>query len=260
VGAALKEAFAKGLKRDEVWITGKVWNNSHTTERVPVAVKKTLADLGLTQLDLCLVHWPYAFKQGDELFPKDANGVIQYDESIDYIETWQALEKLVAEGLVKHIGFSNFNHSQVLRILEVAKVKPEVLQVESHVYLNQHLLLEFAKKHGIVLQAFCPLGSPDRPMAQPDHPVLLQDPVLAELGKKYGKSPAQILIRYQVERGVGVLPKSVTPHRIEENFNVFDFAISADDMKTLNGLNRNYRFIPQTRDIKNKYFPFHDPY
>jgi len=260
VGVALKAQFEKGLKREEVWLTGKVWNNNHRADRVRLGLEKTLKDLGVSYLDLFLMHWPYAFVQGDNMFPKDENGMILYDESIDYTETWSAMESLVSEGLVKHIGVSNFNHKQLLRILEVAKNKPEVVQVECHVYLNQHQLLDFASKHGIVLTAYCPLGSPDRPTAQPDHPVLLQDPVLKALAEKYGKTPAQILIRFQVERGVSVIPKSVSEHRIQENFGVFDFHLAQEDMVTLLELNRNYRFNPQQRDVRTKHFPFNEPY
>jgi diketogulonate reductase-like aldo/keto reductase len=260
VGVALKEQFAKGLKREEVWITSKVWNNNHTAERVKIGLAKTLKDLGLTYLDLYLIHWPYAFVQGDNMFPKDEGGMILYDESVDYVETWKGMEQLVRDGLVKHIGFSNFNHKQVQRVLEIAQIKPEILQVECHVYLNQQELLDYIKPHGIVLTAYCPLGSPDRPTAQPDHPILLQDPTLAAIAAKYKKTPAQVLIRFQIDRGVSVIPKSVSNHRIEENFNVFDFRIDADDLKTLLSLNRNYRFNPQLRDVRTKHFPFNEPF
>jgi len=260
VGKALKAQFDKGVKREDVWITGKIWNNNHTAERVPIGLRKTLQDLGLDFIDLFLIHWPYAFQQGDNMFPKDENGVMLYDEALDFTVTWRTMEQLVRDGLVKHIGVSNFNHKQLLRLLEVATIKPEVLQVECHVYLNQHLLLDFARKHDIVLTAYCPLGSPDRPTAQPDHPVLLQEPLLAEIGKKYGKSPAQVLLRYQVERGVTAVPKTVTPHRIEENINIFDFKLTAEEVQALNGLNRNFRFNPQLRDVRVKDFPFHEPF
>jgi len=260
VGQALKAAFDKGVKREDVWLTGKVWNNNHSSGRVRIGLAKTLKDLGVSYLDLFLIHWPYAFVQGDNMFPKDENGAMLYDESVDFTETWKAMEELVREGLVKHIGVSNFNHKQLLRLLEVATIKPEIVQVECHVYFNQHQLLEFAQKHGIVLTAYCPLGSPDRPTAQSEHPVLLQDPTLLSLAKKYSKSPAQLLIRFQIERKVSVIPKSVSDHRIEENFNVFDFHIAQEDMVTLLELNRNYRYNPQTRDVKTKDFPFHEPY
>jgi len=223
-------------------------------------MEKTLKDLGVGYVDLYLIHWPYAFVQGDNMFPKDAAGTMLYDESVDYVDTWKAMEQLVRDGLAKHIGLSNFNHKQVQRVLDIAQIKPEVLQVECHPYLSQPDLLTFCQRHGIVLTAYCPLGSPDRPSAQPDHPVLLQDAVLTALGKKYGKSPAQIALRFQVERGVAVIPKSVTPHRIEENHALFDFALSADDHAAVAALNRSYRFNPQLRDVRVKHFPFHEPF
>jgi len=260
VGKAFKASFDGGLKREDVWVTSKVWNNNHKADRVKIGLTKTLNDLGLTYLDLYLIHWPYAFVQGDNMFPKDANGVMLYDESVDFTETWKGMEQLVREGLVKHIGVSNFNHKQLQRLLDVAQIKPEILQVECHVYLNQQQLLEYAAKSGVVLTAYCPLGSPDRPTLQPDHPVLLQDPTLIALAAKYKKSPAQILIRFQIDRGVSVIPKSVTKHRIEENFNVFDFQLSKEDLGALVALNRNYRFNPQARDVNTKDFPFHEPF
>jgi diketogulonate reductase-like aldo/keto reductase len=261
VGQALNTVFTAGtLKRSDVWITSKVWNNNHAKDRVRIGLAKTLKDLGLSYVDLYLIHWPYAFVQGDNMFPKDANGTMLYDESVDFTETWAAMEALVGEGLIKHIGVSNFNHKQLQRILDMAKIKPEIVQVECHVYLNQHKLLEYCKQHGMVLTAYCPLGSPDRPFLQPDHPVLLQDPALAAIAAKYKKTPAQILIRFQIDRGVSVIPKSVSNHRIEENIAVFDFKLAAEDMTTLLELNRDYRFNPQSRDVKTKDFPFHEPF
>jgi diketogulonate reductase-like aldo/keto reductase len=260
VGKAFKAAFDGGLKREDVWVTSKVWNNNHKADRVKIGLTKTLADLGLTYLDLYLIHWPYAFVQGDNMFPKDANGTMLYDESVDFTDTWKGMEQLVRDGLVKHIGVSNFNHKQLQRLLDVAQIKPEILQVECHVYLNQQQLLEYAARSGVVLTAYCPLGSPDRPTLQPEHPVLLQDPTLIALAAKYKKSPAQVLIRFQIDRGVSVIPKSVTKHRIEENFNVFDFQLSKEDLAALVSLNRNYRFNPQARDVNTKDFPFHEPF
>jgi len=261
VGKAFETVFKQGsLKRSDVWVTGKVWNNNHAKNRVRIGLMQTLKDLGLTYIDLFLIHWPYAFQQGDNMFPKDANGTMLYDESVDFTETWAGMEQLVQEGLIKHIGVSNFNHKQLQRILDVAKIKPEVVQVECHVYLNQHKLLDYCQKHGMTLTAYCPLGSPDRPSLQAEHPVLLQDTAIAAIAAKYKKTPAQVLIRFQIERGVSVIPKSVSPHRLEENINVFDFRISAEDMKALLELNRDYRFNPQSRDVKTKDFPFHEPF
>merc|ERR1719348_1962548 len=204
-------------------------------------VKKTLNDLGLDYLDLYLIHWPHAFQRGDEKFPKTEAGDIIYDQSIHPTDTWLAMEKLVEKGLVKSIGVSNFNSEQIEDILKRGNIKPVTNQVECHPHLNQEKLINFCKERNITITAYSPLGSPDRPWAKPDDPKLLDDPKIKEIGEKYNKSPAQVLIRWQVQRGVIVIPKSVTPSRIDENAAVFDFTLTKEEMESVDSLDCNGR-------------------
>jgi diketogulonate reductase-like aldo/keto reductase len=262
VGEALKEVFDSGkVKREEIFVTSKLWNTFHKKELVKPAVLKSLKDLQLTYLDLYLIHFPHAFKAGEERFPKKADGVsIDYDEETHFLETWEGMEQLVNEGLVKAIGFSNFNSKQIEQIFAKAKVKPAVLQCECHPYLNQKPLIDFVRAKGMVFTAYSPLGSPTRPWFKPEDPVLLDDPKIKEIAEKHKKTVAQILIRYQIERGVVVIPKSVTPSRIKENAQVFDFQLTKEEMAAIDALNINYRMCALLRDIKHPLYPFHEPY
>ena len=172
------------------------------------------------------------------------------------------MEKLVKLGLVKSIGLSNFNSEQITDILNKGSIKPVMNQVECHPYLNQDKLRKFCEDRGIKITAYSPLGSPDRPWAKPDDVELLKEPKLKEIGQKYRKTPAQILIRWQIQRGVVVIPKSVTPSRIEQNANVFDFDMGDVEMKHINSFDCKGRIIlpmvdGKPRDGSHPHFPFH---
>lgn len=252
---------ASGVPRKEIFVTSKLWNNKHHPEDVEAACRGTLSDLGLEYLDLYLVHWPHAFLRGEVTFPKNEDGSVKFDETIHPTDTWLAMEKLVALDLVTSIGISNFNSEQIEDVLKRGSIKPVTNQVECQPYHNQAKLLDFCSARGITLTAYSPLGSPDRPWAKEGDLSLMDDPKLKEIAARLGKSVAQVLIRWQTQRGVIVIPKSVTPSRIEENANIFDFRLTPEDMKLINSFNRpdGRLIVPmlngKPRDASHKHYP-----
>ncbi|KAL2730864.1 aldo-keto reductase family 1 member B1-like [Vespula squamosa] len=260
VGEAIKTKIAEGVvTRKDLFVTSKLWNTFHQPDLVEPALKKTLSDLNLEYLDLYLIHWPIAYKEGDDLFPKNSDGSPEFSNA-DYIDTWKAMEGVLNKGLTKNIGVSNFNSEQINRLLKNCTVKPVTNQIECHPYLTQKKLSAFCKEKDIVITAYSPLGSPDRPWAKPDDPKLLEDMKLLELGKKYNKTPAQILLRYQLDRGHVVIPKSVTKSRIAENSNIFDFQLKPDDIAYIDSFDCNGRICPMTGSEGSPYFPFAIPF
>ncbi|XP_075222234.1 aldo-keto reductase 1B-like [Lycorma delicatula] len=256
VGEGIATKIKEGVvKREDIYITSKLWNTFHRKDLVVPALKQTLSDLELEYLDLYLIHWPMGYKEGGDLFPKDENDKILYSTT-DYIDTWKELEKCVKDGLIKSIGLSNFNSQQIEKILSIAEIKPVVIQVECHPYLNQRKLQEFCNSKGIILTAYSPLGSPDRPWAKPEDPQLLDDPNLKNVAEKYSKTPAQVLIKYQVQRGNIVIPKSVTKSRIESNINIFDFELSEEDIKYIDSFDCNGRVLHLDWVKDHKDYPF----
>ncbi|XP_065335513.1 aldo-keto reductase family 1 member B1-like [Cloeon dipterum] len=257
VGEGLNAKIKEGaVKREDLFITSKLWNTNHPPEMVIPACKTTLKNLGLEYLDLYLIHWPLGYKDGLERFPTDENGKMIFSDA-DFVDTWPEMEKLVEMGLVRSIGLSNFNSQQIDRILKIAKIKPVVNQVECHPYLNQKKLMEFCKSKGISITAYSPLGSPDRPWAKPGEPGLLDDKKLKEMASKLGKSVAQLVIRYQVERGNVVIPKSVHKERMAENFNVFDFELGEQGMQYIDSFDCNGRVCGELGAIDHPHYPFH---
>ncbi|XP_026750621.2 aldo-keto reductase family 1 member B1-like [Galleria mellonella] len=256
VGQAIKEKISQGVvKRENLFVTSKLWNTFHSPDWVETAVKLSLSDLGLEYLDLYLIHWPMAYKEGYDLEPVDENGKTIFSD-VDYVDTWRAMEKLVEKGLVKSIGVSNFNTKQIDRVLEIAKIKPVTNQVEVHPYLYQQKLYDFCNTRDIVLTAYSPLGSPQRPWAQAEDPNVLEDPVVKKIAAKHGKTPAQVIIRSAVDRGIIVVPKSASKKRLAENFDIWDFKLSNDDQKEISRLDRNFRVIPHDHGREHKDYPF----
>ncbi|CAH0394359.1 unnamed protein product [Bemisia tabaci] len=255
IGEAITAKIKEGVvKREDLYITSKLWNTFHRPDLVEVGLKTTLTDLQLDYLDLYLIHWPQAYKEGGELFPADGDKGLYSDVSIT--DTWKAMEVVAEKGLTKSIGISNFNPEQVENILSIAKIKPVTNQIEVHPYLTQKKLREFCKSKGIVVTAYSPLGSPDRPWAKPGEPTIMDDPKLKEIAARYNKSTAQIAIRYQIENGNIVIPKSVTKSRIIENIKVFDFKLSPEDIEAIDALNKNDRVCALERDVSHKDYPF----
>lgn len=256
VGAGLAAKIAEGVvKREDMFITSKLWNTFHRPDLVRGACETTLKNLGLKYVDMYLIHWPTAYKEGADLFPADADGKTLFSD-VDYVDTWKEMEKLVDDGLCKSIGLSNFNSKQIDRVWNMARIKPSNNQVECHPYLTQTKLMEFCKCKNIVITAYSPLGSPNRPWAKPDDPVLMKDPKIIALAEKYKKTPAQILIRYQIDRCNVVIPKSVHKERIASNFDVFGFKLTHEDVCTIDSFDCNGRFVPLSGSYGHPHHPF----
>ncbi|XP_021353539.1 alcohol dehydrogenase [NADP(+)] A-like isoform X2 [Mizuhopecten yessoensis] len=266
IGEGIAEKLKGGkLKREDLFITTKLGNILTRPSDVQQSMSESLKKLRLSYVDLFLIHIPVVLKkQADPkiVFPfKD--GQLDHDGPVDFEGVWKEMEKLVDEGKAKSIGVSNFNVAQVERIMKCARIKPVVNQVECHAYFPQNKLEAAMKKHNIAIMAYSPIGSPGSAAfttipGEAPLPVLLKDPVVAGLATKYKKSPAQILIRNLLQRNLIVIPKSVTPSRIRENGDVFDFKLSPEDMTAIAGINKELRLLKFHMMSNAPDFPFND--
>jgi alcohol dehydrogenase (NADP+) len=233
VGEALHAGLAAGgMTREDIFVTTKLWNTNHRPERVEPAFQASLDRLALNYLDLYLIHTPFAFQPGDEHDPRDQNGNVIYDRGVTLLDTWGAMESLVDRGRCRAIGLSDIALDGLLPIYEAARIKPAVVQVESHPYLPQTELLEFCKEKGIVLLAFAPLGHGMKPGP-------LEDPVTLAIAARVGKTPAQVLLAWAVQRGTALLTTSRTADRARENFNIS--ALPEDAFEEINRIQTRQR-------------------
>ena len=273
VGRGAKRAIDEGIvKREDLFITTKIWATNMRKEAVLKQAKESNEKLGLGYIDLLLVHFPVPLKDnGTGFLPVDENGKFLFDDVDIHEETWRAMEETVDLGISKSIGVSNYNIRLLKSVLEVARIKPVTNQVESTPYLPQKKLIAFAKEHGVTITAYSPFGGGPRDatfgIKKDDVPLefsevhknLFKDETLNALASKHNKTVSQILLRFHVERGVIVIPKTVTKSRLEENADIFDFSLSPEDLASIATLENGKRFadlniIAPMAD--SKYYPF----
>ena len=210
VGAAVKES---GIPREEIWITTKLWPSEYGEGKTAEAIDKMLSRLDTNYIDLLLLHQQFG----------------------DYIGAWKDMEKAVAAGKVKSIGISNFESERLEELLAAATIKPSVLQVECHPYYQQEKLKERISKYGTVIESWYPIGHGDKD--------LLNEPVFTELAEKYGKNNVQIILRWHIQEGTIVFPKSTNPKHIQDNIDIFDFELTAEEMERIRALDKGVRFF-----------------
>jgi len=246
IGEALEVTVAAGeATRESLWITSKLWNACHLPEDVRPALERTLSDLRQEVLDLFLIHWPVALRPEVGMgLPQQPDDFLSPDEA-PIAETWSAMEELVEHGLCRHIGVSNFSVAKLEALCEGARIAPACNQVECHPYLAQPQLLESCRRHGVLLTGYSPLGSPDRPerVRGEADPVLLEDPVVAEVARAAEATPAQVLLAWAVRRGGSAVPKSVSSKRLRENLDALELKLDEEQMKALDGLDGRHRYI-----------------
>jgi alcohol dehydrogenase (NADP+) len=244
IGQALADAIAAGeVKRTDLWITSKLWNDAHAEHDVRRALERALTDLKLDYLDLYLVHWPIAFEP--QIDPATSEIIFAPEGKYPMEATWKAMEDCNKSGLARHIGVSNFIAAKIEAIMRSAEINPEMNQVELHPFLAQDDLIQFCHKNHIHLTAYAPLGSKGRSDAlkKVDEPDLLSNPVIMDISLRNGMTPAQVLICWSLERGVAVIPKSVRVERLKQNFDSANFSLNETDMKAIAQLDRHRRFF-----------------
>lgn len=253
VGYGLAGVFDSGMcRREDVWITSKLWNTYHQAEHVRLAAERSLADLKTDYLDLYLIHFPIALKYvpfdqqypPEWIFDPEADQPRMELDRVPISETWNAMEQLVRDGLVRNIGVCNFNCALLRDLMSYAEIPPAVLQVEMHPYLTQDKLVRFCNEQSIAVTAFSPLGANSYfslNMAEQGDAVL-EHPRIREIAAEYGKSPAQIVLRWGIQRGTAVIPKTTRRERLAENISLFDFQLDEQQMLEISEMNQNRRF------------------
>jgi len=244
VGRALSDAFQVGdAKREEMWITSKLWNDSHAPEHVRSALETSLRKLQLDYLDLYLIHWPVALRHGIEL-PRGPEDFLPLSE-VPLESTWEAMLKVSEQDLARSVGVSNFSRRKIEQVRDATGQIPAVNQIELHPYLQQDALVTACKELGVAVTAYSPLGSPDSAamMGRHDDVLLTQHPTVTQIAESRGATPGQVLIAWALARGTSVIPKSVNPGRIVENWAARDLSLTPPDMAAIAALDRNQRMV-----------------
>lgn len=248
IGQALHDAVSEGdIKREELFVTSKLWNDAHAPEDVLPALKQTLADLQQEYLDLYLIHWPVAQKKGTTMPQSDNDMISLQDLPLDL--TWAEMEKAQQQGLVRSIGVSNFGPKHLAELIEKAEITPAVNQVESHPLLQQNELIDFCQKNMIAVTAYSPLGS----QHEDNEPSLLENEIILEIAERLKVTPAQVLLAWQLTRGVIVIPKTVHQERLKENFAASAIVLDEADMQKIATLDKGYRFIDGSGFVRGDY-------
>ncbi|CAD6193440.1 unnamed protein product [Caenorhabditis auriculariae] len=263
IGQVLHEYISSGkIKREELFITSKLTFTAHAPEDVEKCVEQQLSALQLDYIDLYLIHTPCPFQRQEGSFLPEIKDGQFVPVLIPHIETWKALEKLFHAGKLRALGVSNFNGRQLQELYDAVEVKPSNQQVECHIYWPQKELHDLCKKLNVSFTAYAPLGSPGRKAARPDgvwpEGDPLVDPVVVSLASHYHKTPAQILLRHLIQRGISVIPKSVNPDRVIENISVFDFKLTDEDIHKLDAVETRVRLFVADFLSKHPYFPHDD--
>jgi aldehyde reductase len=233
VGQAIREAIQAGwINGNDLFITTKLWNNNHRPERVQPAIEASRERLQVESIDLYLMHTPYAFRPGDDQDPRGQNGNVIYDEGVTVIDTWRVMEELVDRGICGAIGLSDVSLDQLRKVFDQARIKPSVVEIESHPYLPETEILEYCKTNGLVMLAFAPLGHGIKPG-------VLEDPVILAIAQRVKKTPAQVLLAWAIQRGTAVLTTPKTPERAKENFDVS--TLPDDAMQQINAIETRQR-------------------
>jgi len=244
VGRALRDVFRAGeVTREEVWITSKLWNDSHAPKHVRPALETSLRKLKLDRLDLYLIHWPVALRHGVAL-PRGPEDFLPLSE-VPLESTWEAMLTVSEQGLAREVGVSNFNEPMIEQLVEATGQTPAVNQIELHPYLQQDALVAACKELGVAVTAYSPLGSPDSAtmMGRHDDVLLMQHPTIVKIAEAHGASPGQVLIAWALARGTSVIPKSVHRARIEENWAARDLTLTLEDMAAIAALDRHQRMV-----------------
>lgn len=271
VGEGIARAFADGLcAREDLWITSKLWNTYHRKEHVQAACERSLSDLGLDYFDLYLVHFPIALQyvDFDQRYPPEwiydpnAENPCMVVDSVPLSETWAAMEELVEIKLARKIGICNYTAVLLHDLMSYARIKPAMLQIESHPYLTQEALIRTAQSYNIAVTAFSPLGAlsyVSLDMASSEDSVLQQSAVVS-IAKRLGVTPAQVVLRWGIQRGTAIIPKTSRAERLNENIALADFSLTDDDMEAISALNRNRRFNDPGVFCQSAFGTFHSIY